>query len=766
MTSGTISRDQIRSLPDPHVRAQRADLRVVRDLVSFIETRALFGLNIRPDDFWPALSRLSAELQPQIRHMLAKRAELRTQMSAHYRSSPSALNNSSQEQAFLTAIGYLEADVPDFQIDPIDLPPELAQIAAPQLYASLDHPQRALGVMNARWGSLYHALLASDIFDQTPDRAADDTTADNPTIRSGRFNKHITDWASDFLDDVLPLTSSSWHDIIQFSVDNAELVLHTGSETHRLRDPQHFAGYRGTADQPTALLLKNNGLCLSLFLPSGGAGGSYGRPFTDIRIETATTAILDLSETIGSGELTDKLTSYETWLDLMRGELRSREERSGHKVTEVMVPDALWRSPDGLHEHHIASRCMPIPLLGNLHCTSAAAHNDDKSEVPELLLDIMVLTLGALHNCANAENSADHGLLLGGTDSLSLPLLVPGLQSGEEVSLLCHMMHRVEDVLGLKPFSLKLGLVIDDERLALNLRPALFAAKERIFCVTWASLHHAASVIETAGDGAIALNLAQTTSAKCHNIWQKHIIDCCLQCGFAGRARIGAYSWVMPDTTGDMLAHLQKALLAGASQICTPSPEGAILHATQFHRLHVMAHQKKIAENLPKNMGRSLSNLLGTRPLRPVGEAQTITAENILGTIENEGLRLLELTRDFVDSGRIPRIPRTDKNQGPIFSRDILRHARALLANWVQHGLIAPEELRSALHSSAMRHLRGDSDKSNGSPLRDLYDDASFEVTLKLVMAGNHHSPSHYESLLQTAHQSVKTARRRANIQA
>jgi len=137
-------------------RIQVGNLQVAPVLFELINEQIIPGTGIDSDRFWTKLEALVDELGPKNRALLEKRDELQQQIDQWHlthKYEPEAY------KAFLTKIGYLVPEGKDFSVSTANVDIEIAEQAGPQLVVPVKNARFALNAANARWGSLYDALM-------------------------------------------------------------------------------------------------------------------------------------------------------------------------------------------------------------------------------------------------------------------------------------------------------------------------------------------------------------------------------------------------------------------------------------------------------------------------------------------------------------------------------------------------------------------------------------------------------------------------------
>src|SRR5215212_5743751 len=239
-------------------RVQVGGLSVAKALHAFIEGEALPGTGVTSDAFWSGLAALVRDLSLRNRELLRLRDQLQARIDDYHRTNAGKLFDAAGYERFLRDIGYLRPEPEDFTIRTENVDDEIARIAGPQLVVPVSNARYALNAANARWGSLYDALYGTNAIPE-----------DGGAERGRGFNKargeRVVARAKEFLDEAAPLAQGRYADVTSYAIEDGQLLIGLQDEARTgLKRPDQLAGYRGEAQNPSAVLLRNNNLHIEI----------------------------------------------------------------------------------------------------------------------------------------------------------------------------------------------------------------------------------------------------------------------------------------------------------------------------------------------------------------------------------------------------------------------------------------------------------------------------------------------------------------------
>ena len=556
-------------------RTQINGLHVDSALATFINTQALPGTGVDPTAFWAGFAGLLADLAPKNRALLAKREDLQARIDAWHRGHRKQVHDHEAYKAFLTEIGYLLPEGPDFQIDTTHVDPEIALVPGPQLVVPVTNARYALNAANARWGSLYDCLYGTDAMGSAPPPGGYERGRGARVIARARV----------FLDEAFPIDGTSHADARRYIVKDGALLV----DDMPLVQPAKFVGYKGNPKAPDAILLKNNGLHVELvFDRAHFIGGRDQALLADVQIESAMSAIMDCEDSVACVDAADKVQAYANWLGLMRGDLTETFLKGGRPLERRLNPDRTYTAPNGGTLTIKGRALLWVRNVGHL-MTNPAILLPDGSEVPEGLMDAMLTTLIACHDLRKTDG-------LRNSTQGSVYVVKPKMHGPEEVAFAAETFDRVEEILGLPRHTVKLGIMDEERRTSVNLKECIRAAKSRVAFINTGFLDRTGDEIHTSMEAGPMIRKGDMKQAAWISAYENWNVDIGLECGLSGHAQIGKGMWAMPDLMAAMLEQKIDHPKAGANCAWVPSPTAATLHALHYHKIDVMAVQAKLAK--------------------------------------------------------------------------------------------------------------------------------------------------------------------------
>ena len=183
-------------------RVEAGGLKVAKPLYDLVKDEIAPGTGIDPAALWADFAGILAELAPRNRALLARRDALQAQLDDWYRGRRGQPIDQGAYRAFLSDIGYLVPEGPDFTVTTANLDPEITRVAGPQLVVPVSNARYALNAANARWGSLYDALYGTDVI-------ADEGALARAKGYNAARGAEVIRRAAAFLDEAAPLATGS-----------------------------------------------------------------------------------------------------------------------------------------------------------------------------------------------------------------------------------------------------------------------------------------------------------------------------------------------------------------------------------------------------------------------------------------------------------------------------------------------------------------------------------------------------------------------------
>lgn len=706
-------------------------------------TEMLDGSGVTPERFWDGLERIIADLAPRRAELLAERDRMQADIDAWLiQQRPDLAAGRSLDPVlhaeFLRSIGYLGGFDGAVEVSTAGVDPEISDISAPQLVVPLDNARYALNAANARWGSLYAALYGSDAIGDSGGAAAGNDGY-NP-IRG----EAVMEFGRDFLDRHFALARASHRRTTGYSVADGALSARCddGSEA-RLAEPGRFAGYRGDPAQPDSVLLRKHGLGCEISFSADSPIGSRDRAgIDDVRLESAVTAIMDCEDSVAAVGPAEKLGVYRNWHGLMTRSLTSEFAKDGRLVQRRLSGPRVFSGPRG-EEHIEPGRALMLVRLAGLHLEAGTAIVDhDAGPIPEMFLDCALTAAGALADLngpAAGRNSRTGAVYM----------VTPKLHGPAEVELACELFARVEDLLGLDRFTLKMGIMDEERRTSLNLRECLHHARRRAVFVNSGFLDRTACEIHTAMEAGPVLPKGEMHDARWLHAYEDSNVDVGLACGLDGRGQIGKGMWAKPARMAEMLEHKAAHPRSGANCAWVPSPTAATLHATHYFDIDVAARRRELVGRLSEHGPRAALADMLELPLLPAGR-QLADAE-IDREIANNAQGVLGYVVRWVGLGvGCSTVPDID-DVGLMEDLATLRISSQHMANWLHHGVVSAEQVTAVMRRMAAVVDRQNSADPAYAPMTDDLDASiPFAAALELVFGGRKRPDGYTESVLRS----------------
>ena len=698
------------------------NLKVSEDLLLFVNNELLKDTDINPEKFWLGFDEAVHNLATTNKELIKTRENLQKKIDDwHIKNRGNQIKTEEYKQ-FLKEIGYLQDEGSDFEIETDKVDDEIKKTAGPQLVVPIMNARYTLNAANARWVSLYDSLYGTNIIE-----SEEGGSERYDPLRGQEVIKYVRE----FFDQYIPIEGTSWKNISNLKVVNKDLVISKDDYEYKLKDKDKFIGHRGDSNKPGAVIIKNNNLHFEIIInPKAFSAAHDIAGISDVIVESAVTTICDNEDSVAAVDASDKISCYKNWLGLMKGTLKIQFEKNGKNLERKLNPDRSFISKDGKGLKLHGRSLLLIRNVGHL-MTNPSIILKDGSEIPEGIMDAFITTAAALHDLKLKKNSREG----------SVYIVKPKMHGPQETKFTDLIFSKVEDLLGLKRYTCKVGIMDEERRTSVNLKECIRSLKNRVFFINTGFLDRTGDEMHTSMEAGPMIKKGDMKSSKWIKAYENNNVDIGLKCGFSGKAQIGKGMWAMPDKMKEMMEDKINHLKAGANCAWVPSPTAASLHALHYHQINIFEEQQKIKKREPAK----LNDLLDI----PIDTKADWSEKEINVEISNSAQTLLGYVVRWIDQGigcsKVPDI----NNVGLMEDRATLRISSQHIANWIHHGITTKNKVMEIMKEMARVVDKQNKNDQRYINMSDDYDRSrAFKTACDLIFKGKEQPSGYTEPLL------------------
>ena len=586
----------------------------------------------------------------------------------------------------------------------------------------INNARYALNAVNARYVSLYDSLYGTDVI-QSEDSASERYDPER--------GLEVIKFSKKFLDKHFSLNDKSWNSINKIQVIDKKLVLLSYNKKLYLKNQNKFIGFRGSNDNPSAIILKNNNLHIEIIInPLAFSAKSDPAGISDVIVESAITTICDHEDSVASVDASDKVKGYKNWLGLMKGELTSIFVKKGKNFVRKLNPDRSFFTKEG-GKSKLKGRALLLNRNTGHLMTNPSILLEDGSEIPEGIMDAFVTSLCSLHDLELRKNSLKGSIMI----------VKPKQHGPDECEFTDLVFEKVEEVLNLKKYTIKCGIMDEERRTSINLKECIRKLKHRVFFINTGFLDRTGDEIHTSMECGPMIKKGDMKTSNWITAYENNNVQVGLECGFSGVAQIGKGMYAEPDNMAKMLREKIAHLEAGANCAWVPSPTAAALHALHYHDVNIFKKQRKLKSK--KKI--SINDLLDI----PITSKPNWTKDEIRNEIANSAQSILGYVVRWIDQGigcsKVPNLEGINLME----DRATLRISSQLLSNWLHHGICSKRQVLEIMKKMAKVVDDQNKHEKNYENMCPKFDRSlAFKTACELVFQGKDQPSGYTEPLL------------------
>ncbi len=573
--------------------------------------------------------------------LLQKRDEIQNQIDEFFQAEGKGAS-SSRVVAKLKEIGYIKDSGQNCLVETKAIDEEINPMAGPQLVVPADKVNMVLNASNARWGSFYNSLYASNII--------------APEIKDDAERKvAVIEYTNNFLNKIISFENGKkWQDVAKFSFvkEEKKLIAETkNGDKVLLKDADKLIGVNfNESGNLVNFILQNNNLKIEIILDEKSA-------IKDVLLESALTYIIDLEDaSISAPE--NKYESYRIIKGIVDGKLECDvrgQKRKMHLDTSYLDPKTL--------EKKILQRSS-LPLVRDVG--------------PHMILDENIIAIDGLEI---SEKIVDCFI----TSLIGMRYHVaPKMHGAEEVKYSVELWNAINKAQGLPQNANKIGIMNEELRMNAQLRDAVLAAKDIVFFTNTGFLDYTGSFIDLMmHKGAIAPY--RDLPAKLYKTsYETHNVNVSLDLGVA---QIGAGMWPAIGNMAGLLKSKEAQVKGLTDTGWSPFPNAAVIHAVAFH---IFGDVRQMQADYKKKM--QLVNIEDMFDF-PAADIKNLDKKSIKENLDFAIHGLIAYAEPWVRRGVGCSGVKDLSDEALMEDRATARIKAAFVRNWLLHGVINEQDI-------------------------------------------------------------------------